>query len=204
MLITGSATCSSHIVLCIVALLHISFSVWFARHTFFPDGAAQGNTVVHTYIGEDYPLKHPIGHLDTVAMTLHESVHYDLNGTDEIARYEWLRLVSHPKEMGRTRLGPDHRLFVMTFHHQIHCLYQFQLALTMPGLPMPHLHHCFNYLRQTFLCTGADMLEKGDFMQREFGRDRLGDDLICEDWSRVYDELDKNYEEWVEWSAKWN
>ncbi|KIJ64929.1 hypothetical protein HYDPIDRAFT_65502, partial [Hydnomerulius pinastri MD-312] len=59
-----------------------------------------------------------------------------------------------------------------------------------------HLHHCFNYLRQTFLCESADTLELGDFMQRDFENERVGDTLVCHDWEQVYTALDENHQEW--------
>ncbi|EED80168.1 predicted protein, partial [Postia placenta Mad-698-R] len=108
--------------------------------------------------------------------------------------------------VGRTRLGPDHRLFVITFHHQMHCLLQIQLSLTMPveSTTPPHIQHCLNYLRQTFLCAGLDSLEEGDFMERDFERDRQGGDMVCNDWTQVYGALDENYEQWLSWSSTYN
>jgi len=41
-------------------------------------------------------------------------------------------------------------------------------------------------------------------MERDYAEDRLGEDMICHDWSRVYNELDKNFKEWEDWRAEWN
>jgi len=193
---------SSQVVLFIATIFHVVFSLWVAkRFLISPGGVPAINEIEYTYLASDYPLEYPVGDLEPVAMSLHESVHYSLNATDPVADLEWMTLAANPRGVGRTRLGPDHRLFVMTFHHQIHCLRQFQLALTdtSGSITHPHLHHCFNYLRQTFLCVGADMLEKGDFMQRDYEKDRIGDDLVCQDWMRVYDVLDQNYADWLQW-----
>ncbi|KAH9929361.1 uncharacterized protein B0H18DRAFT_996757 [Fomitopsis serialis] len=140
-------------------------------------------------------------------MTLHESVHFTLNGTDPVITAEWESLATHPDGFGRTRLGPDHRLFVMTFYHQLHCIWKFQQALVErndPTASKHHVQHCLNYLRQTFLCEAADSVEEGDFMDRNFEQDRIGDTLVCRDWEKVYNVLDGAYAEWEQWSQKWN
>ncbi|KAF8553506.1 hypothetical protein OG21DRAFT_1414158, partial [Imleria badia] len=50
-----------------------------------------------------------------------------------------------PKEAGRICIGPDHRLFTMTFWHHFHWLWSIQRAL---------------------LCQAMDTLELGDFLWR--------------------------------------
>ncbi|KAI9461092.1 hypothetical protein HD554DRAFT_2176371 [Boletus coccyginus] len=162
----------------------------------------------YSYRGDDYPLQLPLDISDgPVAMTLHETIHFPLNGSDPIAQMEWDNLVAAPKEAGRTRLGPDHRVFTMVFWHHFHCLWSIQRALndrndTYGGYA--HLHHCFNYLRQTLLCQAADTLELGDFMERDFENERVGDTLVCRDWQQVYTALDENYQNWTEWAKEWN
>ncbi|OBZ67519.1 hypothetical protein A0H81_12741 [Grifola frondosa] len=160
-----------------------------------------------TYIGDDYPLEYPVGHLDPVAMTLHESVHFALNLTDPIERLEWLSLAIHPDDVGRPRLGPNYRVFVITFYHQLHCVWKFQQALADrndPEASVHHVQHCLNYLRQTLLCQAADTLELGDFMQRDFEVERIGDTLVCQDWGKVYGVLDEAYAEWRKWRVQWH
>lgn len=140
-------------------------------------------------------------------MTLHESVHFTLNGSDPVTTAEWESLASHPDGFGRTRLGPEHRLFVMTFYHQLHCIWKFQQALVDRGDPTAsqhHVQHCLNYLRQTLLCEAAESVEEGDFMVRDFEQDRVGDTLVCRDWGEVYEVLDHAYAEWEQWSKQWN
>ena len=149
-----------------------------------------------------------MGDLDPVAMTLHESVHFTLlTGSDPVIATEWESLASHPDGFGRTRLGPNHRLFVMTFYHQLHCIWKFQQALvdrSDPTASHHHVQHCLNYLRQTLLCEAAENVEEGDFMKRDFEQDRVGDTLICRDWEMVYNVLDSAYAEWERWSMQWN
>lgn len=159
----------------------------------------------YTYSGDDYPIEYPIGLLDPVAMTLHESIHFDLNGSDPLALSEWQLLPSIPKGIGRTRLGPNYRVFVLTFHHQMHCLHRMQRGLidrSDPGINEAHIRHCLNYLRQTMMCEAADSLEDGDFMGKNLEEDRRGDEIICRDWERVYDVMDERYEEWLVYRKK--
>ena len=54
------------------------------------------------------------------------------------------------------------------------------------------------------LCQAADTLELGDFMERDFENDRVGDTVVCSDWSQVYNGLDDNYRNWTEWAREWN
>jgi hypothetical protein len=142
-------------------------------------------------------------------MTLQESTHFALNLSDPVAEQEWELLVSNPKGFGRTRLGPDHmhRVFVMTNYHQFHCLRKIEVGLLNRShhISTPHhVQHCLNYLRQGFLCSATDSVEEGDFMEKNFEVDRVGDTLVCQDWERVYDTLDDNYKEWLGWMSKWN
>ncbi|KAJ7602493.1 hypothetical protein DFH06DRAFT_359759 [Mycena polygramma] len=156
----------------------------------------------YSYTGQDYPLTYPIFPLETVAMTLHESVHFSLNASDPLAHDEWVLYSSIPKGIGRTRLGPQQRVFVITVGHQMHCLRRIQAALVNredPHANPAHVSHCLNYLRQTLLCEAAHMLERGDFMHRSFDLDRIGDTLVCKDWEGAFKFFDKKYEEWQEW-----
>lgn len=148
-----------------------------------------------------------MGSLDTVAMTLQESVRFDLNASDPIADKEWELLSVIPEGFGRTRLGPEYRLFVITVYHQMHCLRKIQVGLLERDDPISthhHVLHCLNYLRQLFLCAAADSLEEGDFLEKNYEVDRVGDQLVCQDWERVYDVLDENYENWLDWRGQWN
>ncbi|KAJ7217068.1 hypothetical protein GGX14DRAFT_533680 [Mycena pura] len=155
----------------------------------------------------DYPLEYPIGALDPVAMTLHESVHFALNASDAVAADEWVLISSVPKGIGRTRLGPTQRVYVVTVAHQLHCLRRIHIALLNREDPLAnsgHIHHCLNYLRQTLLCEAADTLERGDFMERDYELERISDTLLCRDWDRVFEILDGKYDEWITWREAWN
>jgi len=189
----------------VAVALHIAFTIWYAQDTLSSKWKHTETAIDYTYIGSDYPLDYPMGKLDTVAMSLHESVRYDiLDPTDEVANMEWQRLIESPRGHGLVRMGPDRRLFLLSLHHQTHCLRLIQLEL-LKSEPAPnfHLHHCFNYLRQAFLCEATESLEEGDFMDSDFSAGRMGGDLVCRDWMTVYDTIDEKHKEWLDWAAEW-
>ncbi|KZT08022.1 uncharacterized protein LAESUDRAFT_724500 [Laetiporus sulphureus 93-53] len=195
----------AEIVLYILAVVNIVCTILLVRRLQFPGFSQDAANVSYTYIGEDYPVEYPLGQLPKVDMTLQESMHYALDANDSLSHEEWRSVMLRPEGAGRVRLGPQHRLFVMTFYHQLHCLYHIHRGLVGLTDPVgPHLHHCLNYLRQTFLCVASDALEEGDFMERDYAKNRVGDETICEDWEMMYDALDRNNAEWMEWAAQWD
>jgi len=142
-------------------------------------------------------------------MTLHESMHFALNSSDTESQLEWESLPSWPKIIGRTHLGPEHRVFVVVFGHQLHCLWKLQQALLdynrdEPQATYHHVHHCLNYLRQTLLCDSADTLEMGDFLSVDHEEDRMGDTLVCRDWGKAISVLEEYHEKWLQWKAHWD
>lgn len=140
-------------------------------------------------------------------MTLHESVHFALNATDPIANAQWEWLTKIPQGLGRIRLGHEHRVFLPVIYHQMHCLHIFHqglLSIDVSQMGREHVRHCLDYLRQTFLCGAADMLESGDFLERDYEVERVGDTLVCEDWEQAYAALDKNFYEEGKWLHDWN
>ncbi|KAE9388249.1 hypothetical protein BT96DRAFT_1074737 [Gymnopus androsaceus JB14] len=152
--------------------------------------------------GSDYPIKMPLPLFKEVQMTYYESVHYMLNGSQPMDVAEWDTLSLLPEGFGRVRLGPESRTFVLTYYHQLHCLRGIQNSFLDPDDPHrfpsepEHLHHCFNYLRQTLLCEAADSLEKGDFLKRNFSSERIGDTVVCRDWESMFDAAAKNHQDW--------
>lgn len=158
------------------------------------------NTVPNTaYIGNDYPIVLPVGPLDAVALTLQESFHFTLNSTDLITiDKEWETLTTNPSGLGRVHMGPDKRILTAVFLHQLHCVRQIQRAFIQREhhiATSEHIGHCFNYLRQTLLCDAAEILEKGDFLDRDFEEDRLGDTMVCKDWEKIYTILGDSFRE---------
>ena len=127
--------------------------------------------------------------------------------TDDSETLAWNSLSTAIGGFGRVRLGVDHRLFVVTLHHQLHCLQQIQAAVASTNdsgidYTYHHMKHCFDYLRQTILCQAPDTLEKGDFLRVNHNHQRSGGDLLCYDWDTLYAELDRNFESWSNWTVR--
>ncbi|KAG2081253.1 hypothetical protein BD769DRAFT_769329 [Suillus cothurnatus] len=139
----------------IFGMLSILVTVWHARARMQPE---EYQPIEYAYTGDDYPWEFPVDLThEAVAMTLHESVHFALNASDTESQLEWESLPTWPKIIGRTHLGPEHRVFVLVFGHQLHCLWMLQQALLdynrdYPQVTYHHTHHCLNYLRQTLMC----------------------------------------------------
>ncbi|KAG6873901.1 hypothetical protein C0995_009680 [Termitomyces sp. Mi166 len=161
----------------------------------------------YTYMGDDFPLEYPIGPLEEIATTLHETVRLQIYDEDPSATQEWQLLEKLPKGYGRVRLGPDHRLFLITMFHQFHCLRAIELRLhdrNTSDIDSEHYGHCLNYLRQTLLCDANYSLEEGDFMEKDLENDRVGSTMICRDWEKVYAAMNENNDKFEAWAKKWN
>ncbi|KAI0258514.1 hypothetical protein BC834DRAFT_911153 [Gloeopeniophorella convolvens] len=195
--------------LLIVALLNVCAVLWRSsgglyawRHL----SLTEDTEAAYSWVGDDYPLFYPMDPLGPASMTLQETVHFSLNANDTIAVNEWDTTRLHPKGNGFAWFGPEKRIMIPTFLHQLHCLNVISVAFTIPDHPFAaprHLQHCFNYLRQMLLCGALDMLEAGDFMAKNYDTDRIGQTLVCEDWERLYEVIDGNNEAWFEWQARW-
>ena len=59
-----------------------------------------------------------------------------------------------------------------------------------------HVRHCLGYLRTSILCRPDLTLEPGDFTQRDFDVDWVGETHTCRDHSVIYDFLDKDFDDW--------
>ncbi|KAG9309708.1 hypothetical protein JVU11DRAFT_10384 [Chiua virens] len=189
---------ASNLMLGTLVLINCCLFLWRAGHSYY--ATIKVSSSEPGFIGHDYPVTLDIGPLDTVAMTLHESVRFTLgNGTDEAVDTTWGTLFANPPGLGRVHLGKDDRILAVTFVHQLHCVRELARAFHYPRsdhFSVGHQQHCINYLRQTLLCDAADTLEEGDFTRRDFEMDRVGDTAVCLDWERVYDTLGSNFREW--------
>ncbi len=117
-----------------------------------------------------------------------------------------IKFYTLPKELDASiSMGPNHRTFVLTFYHQLHCIVELKEALMNRNDTLAteeHITHCLQYLRQTLLCQGNDKLEEGDFLERHFETDRLGTEMECYDWENVYQEVGARYHLLNQWKIK--
>lgn len=124
--------------------------------------------------------------------------------TDQYGLYEtqadseWLSTT--PANNGFVRIGDEHRYLLTAIGHQIHCVRVLRMAIlypTHPDVTTFHVSHCLSYLRMYALCKSDLTLEMYDPLQRNFTSEKLGAVHVCRDWSRVYDEMQRNKEAWI-------
>ncbi len=90
-------------------------------------------------------------------------------------------------------------MIITSWYHNLHCISQIRTAIARPDDPVAtrhHFNHCLQYLRQLLLCGASDMLEKGDWMERE---DRVGPDVVCYDWEQAFATLRGEHDAFREW-----
>ena len=163
------------------------------------------NNYEYSFMGLDYPFYHPYLPLNPASLTTQETVRYGFNASDTDANEEWNQILYSPEGTGRVHLGPNHRTFVLTFYHQLHCIVELKEALMNRSDTLAteeHVTHCLQYLRQTLLCQGNNKLEEGDFLERHFETDRMGPELECYDWESVYQEVGARYHLFNQWKIK--
>ncbi|KAF5334556.1 hypothetical protein D9758_015773 [Tetrapyrgos nigripes] len=149
----------------------------------------------YTYIGNDFPEFLPQESQQLVKLVVEDSVHYSLTNT---SRKEWMAGMAGSK--GMVRLGSQHRAFVVTMLHELHCLTYFHGVLTdTDAFFHAHMHHCLTYLLSMTLCDADLTLEPGDFAERNWTVDRVGETHFCRDWDDVFGTGLLNWIEWYTW-----
>jgi len=135
---------------------------------------------------EDYPAYYPIS-LPTVSLTPEDTLHYQIYSPDGAA--DWASVF--PEGGGFLYLGQNKRPFGIALLHQMHCLNEIRLAMNANG-PSGHVHHCFNYLRQSILCEANPTIEP---VVPNVGRRSVYSEVprVCKDWSKVYELAAQNY-----------
>jgi hypothetical protein len=166
------------------------------------------NCTTAAYIGDDFPLwleedLHP------VEMTFAETSRYTLSGPLADAEWDSIRKGNY---QGYLRLGPERRIFAVSMLHQLHCVNTLRRGLTQLDEESQkknkhHVQHCLSYLRQFFLCAADTTLEPYDYRdpERNFNITvGTGFTRECRDWSRIYDRMDEDANEWMDFANKYN
>ena len=156
------------------------------------------NILPIAYLGHDFPESLPLPDLGSASLIIpvhdEETVHYPLlgNASDD----EWSSLNS--EGFGYVRLGEDHRLFMVTMYHELHCLRVLNLAFSKSPIASPdHIQHCLNYLRQGALCSPDLSLDPGNFEEKDFMVERTGAVHMCKNWEAVYEFMGQNIKDWL-------
>lgn len=138
------------------------------------------------FLGEDYPSYYPLD-IRNVSFVPENTVHYGIAGPD--ADKEWLSVF--PPGQGFVQLGTNGRRFGIALYHQMHCLDIIRRAIGKEY--NRHVHHCFNYLRQSVLCEADSTIEPG---VPSLGKVvKIGVGRTCRDWTQVYDAVAKEAHE---------
>jgi hypothetical protein len=94
-------------------------------------------------------------------------------------------------------------VFTTSMTHQLHCLHStihfYYSTVSVPPREPPsdllwHLRHCFDYLRQSIMCSGDVALEGAEttFPAGNGGSDGWDAKHICKDYSQIKKHLEDN------------
>lgn len=140
--------------------------------------------------------------LDTVKLSMENSVHYDIDTPLGIT--EWNSTL--PSSGGMLYLGPDRRPFSISMFHQLRCLDILRAEIVLQAKrkesgetnrPASMLAvHCMNYMRQMVMCRSNLRLES---VRKSAGAHVTVPYVThkCKDWSRVYEAAETNWEEYL-------
>lgn len=164
--------------------------------------AASATKYTVAYTGNDFPeylpLNRPLSLVDRVFDNY--TADFPIHGPD--AESAWMSI--YPEGFGFVRLGLERRILCVSMFHQLHCVDKMRRALDNPDDPVatiPHLQHCMNYIRQMVLCASDLTLEPEEYNPVTESRDATGVGVThtCHDWSAVYDTINDNYAQWIEY-----
>ncbi|KAM5537651.1 hypothetical protein V8D89_008729 [Ganoderma adspersum] len=167
------------VVLLVASVLSTGFNLIQSRGANSNPAAYTAHSSGYSYVGEDYPSYYLVEIRD-VTFVPENTVHYGIAGSN--ADEEWLSVF--PPGQGFVQLGQNGRRFGISLYHQMHCLDHIRRAIGKGH--NQHIHHCFNYLRQSVLCEVDATIKPGV--------PNLGDKVVkirvrrtCKDWTQVYE-----------------
>ncbi|OBZ74771.1 hypothetical protein A0H81_05748 [Grifola frondosa] len=128
-----------------------------------------------------------------VAMHISSSTHYQYDtdeGTQEFAKL--LPSGGHVVYIDSNTPSSHPQVYTVTLFHQLKCLDTIrQQYATRSRNPSPLTRHCMNYLRQSILCHPNLRLEPA---HNTMGSSIRNYDTVCRDWTKLYDEAERNQE----------
>ncbi|KAJ6547830.1 hypothetical protein DFH09DRAFT_1039874 [Mycena vulgaris] len=134
-------------------------------------------------------------------MRITSSSHYQLD-TEEGAE-EYRKLLpsgGHVVHVWEATTGVA-KPYTVTLFHQMKCLdiLREEYNDLVPGsIPSLLTHHCMNYLRQTILCRPNMRLES---VKNRVGTATRDYEAVCMDWTRVYEEAERNHRVFLDWNS---
>ncbi|KAH7909382.1 hypothetical protein BJ138DRAFT_1115028 [Hygrophoropsis aurantiaca] len=145
---------------------------------------------------------------EPVSMRIDQSAHYKPDNSDSSASEEFARLIppapgGHTVRIPRPGSEPhkkegETQTYTVTLFHQLKCLGiirdNYASSVQLPAgvqEPLTGLtRHCMNYLRQSVLCHPDMGLES---VVNARGTAERGYDAVCRDWTRLYEEVERNH-----------
>ncbi|KAH9834559.1 uncharacterized protein C8Q71DRAFT_147194 [Rhodofomes roseus] len=142
-----------------------------------------------------------------VGMHIDFTTHYRFDTAEGAAEFAALLpssghlvYLDEPTGSPTTSAGP--KAYTVTLFHQMKCLDVVRAQYADPSdARLPLTNHCLNYLRQTVLCRPNIKVEPAVNSE---GTAVRGYDAVCRDWTRVYEEAERNvgaYRAWVNATA---
>ncbi|KXN86009.1 hypothetical protein AN958_10619, partial [Leucoagaricus sp. SymC.cos] len=199
------------------------------RHSTLPSTTHQKN-LTHAlpfalaYLLNDHPPSWPISR-GNVLMAFDNPKHYALETSQ--GELEWSSLIPSSSSLspnGLVYLGKYRQPYTISMFHQLKCLdivraetvrdrerdsdvagHEGQVGEGEGGEGREErkalARHCLNYLRQMVTCRADLELESFQYASHRSPIDLHGV-YECKDWSRVYEEVEKNQREHEEWLMK--
>ncbi|KAF7426109.1 hypothetical protein PC9H_008475 [Pleurotus ostreatus] len=137
---------------------------------------------------------------ESVAMRVATGSRY---GLEPDANEEWDRILpkhGHLVHIASTPTATPEP-YTVTLLHQLKCLQIVrEQYLSPPTNPITsRTRHCMNYLRQTLYCRLNMGLESVEDAEGRAARDY---DAVCRDWTKLYDEADRNQVAFSSWKER--
>lgn len=137
-------------------------------------------------------------HVEPVALRLSSTSHYQLDGSNtSLAEFSALLPDGgHTVHIDNNHGRPE--VYTVTLLHQMKCVDIIQAYYVNTERPSKQplstlARHCLNYLKQTTLCRPSLGLES---IQTPEGHAVRSYEAVCNDWSAVYAETERNQNVW--------
>ena len=134
-----------------------------------------------------------------VVMSIEESTRYSVTAPEADLEWFWTSTLDDKHHI---RVGPNHRMGIISLFHQQHCLGKLRIALAQESVPggyiRNHCEHCLSFMREHILCAADITLESGDAFARNFTAERVTGERECMDVEAFYENMSEQWDRWVE------
>ena len=143
---------------------------------------------------DGHPREWPIGSLKQVALTVEDSVNFQLDTPEGEA--QWKAIIPPGDGFVTLESGPDKRRYRLSMFHALNCLNTIreEVLHRKEDRETPtsmEARSCLDYIRQSILCRSDVQLE---WVRSEYGPKSVQPFVThnnCRDWTAVYSELER-------------